>query len=210
MRHIVSFSDQQGEQSFQADGFDEVMVEVFRAGLTGVRVGAVSGNSDDDDVFQVRVTAKQLGHLSPHLPAYVMIPRMVPGAGPAYLGVSCKPFETQADPARDGPFKVPNFAMPEGVTVERVGDRRNLLTSFDTLRRDVDHRRVRPVCCNGGLAMLPSFPERHVERLKVLRMLTAPSDLCLGALRATLHLLAHGRPGVVGDPSYLGARVRKC
>ncbi len=67
-----------------------------------------------------------------------MIPRMVPGTGPAYLGVSCKPFETQADPAKDGPFKVPNFSMPEGVTLERVGDRRQLLTSFDTLRRDVD------------------------------------------------------------------------
>src|SRR5436189_4883773 len=42
------------------------------------------------------IVSKQLGHTVPHLPAYVMIPRMVPGTGPAYLGVAHKPFETQA------------------------------------------------------------------------------------------------------------------
>jgi hypothetical protein len=67
-----------------------------------------------------------------------MIPRMVPGTGAAYLGVSHKPFETQADPADPGPFKVPNFTLPRGVTMERVGDRRQLLGSFDKLRRDLD------------------------------------------------------------------------
>jgi hypothetical protein len=45
------------------------------------------------------IVAKQLGHLDPRLPASVMIPRMVPGTGPAYLGVAYKPFETGADPA---------------------------------------------------------------------------------------------------------------
>jgi hypothetical protein len=67
-----------------------------------------------------------------------MIPRTVPGTGPAYLGVACKPFETLADPAVPGPFRLPNFAPPEGVTVEQVGERRELLGSFDRLRRDVD------------------------------------------------------------------------
>jgi hypothetical protein len=62
----------------------------------------------------------------------------VPGTGPAYLGVSHKPFETNADPAQPGPFKVPNFSLPAGVTVERVGDRRQLLSSFDQIRRDMD------------------------------------------------------------------------
>ena len=49
-----------------------------------------------------------------------------------------KPFETQADPANPGPFRVPNFSLPQGVTLERLGDRRELLSSFDSLRRDVD------------------------------------------------------------------------
>jgi hypothetical protein len=85
------------------------------------------------------IVSRQLGHLNPRLPSYVMIPRMVPGTGPAYLGVAHKPFETQADPANPGPFRVPNFSLPQGVTVERVGDRRGLLGSFDRLRRDLDN-----------------------------------------------------------------------
>lgn len=82
--------------------------------------------------------SRQLGHLTPQLPAYVMIPRMVPGTGSSYLGVAHKPFETGADPAVAGPFRVPNFSPPEAVTLERIGSRRALLTSFDQLRRDVD------------------------------------------------------------------------
>src|SRR5437588_240952 len=84
------------------------------------------------------VVSKQLGHLTPQLPSYVMIPRMVPGTGPAYLGVAYKPFETGADPANAGPFRVPNFSPPEGVTLERIGDRRQLLGGFDRVRRDLD------------------------------------------------------------------------
>jgi uncharacterized protein (DUF1501 family) len=84
------------------------------------------------------IVAKQLGHTVPHLPAYVMIPRMVPGTGPAYLGVAHKPFETQADPAQSAPFKVPNFQLASGITLEQVGDRKGLLHSFDALRRNAD------------------------------------------------------------------------
>jgi hypothetical protein len=102
--------------------------------------GYPSGPNPDENVYPScgSIVSKQLGHLSAHLPAYVMIPRLLPGAGSAYLGVAHKPFETQADPAVPGPFKLPNFSMPEGVTLERVGDRRGLLKDFDQLRRDVD------------------------------------------------------------------------
>jgi Protein of unknown function (DUF1501) len=67
-----------------------------------------------------------------------MIPRLLPGAGSAYLGVAHKPFETQVDPAAAGPFRLPSFSVPQGVTLEQVGDRRQLLSSFDSLRREVD------------------------------------------------------------------------
>ncbi len=102
--------------------------------------GYPSGPMPDENVHPScgSIVSKQLGHENPELPAYVMIPRMVPGTGPAYLGVAHKPFETQADPANPGPFQVPNFNMPQGVTVERVGERRQLLASFDQIRRDVD------------------------------------------------------------------------
>ncbi len=84
------------------------------------------------------VVSKQLGHLSTTMPPYVMIPRMLPGAGAAYLGVAHKPFETQADPAAPGPFKLPNFKLADGVTFDQVDDRKGLLNRFDTLRRDAD------------------------------------------------------------------------
>src|SRR5207247_1656942 len=40
--------------------------------------------------------------------------------------------------ANAGPFRVPNFALPSGVTLDQVGDRRQLLRSFDNIRRDLD------------------------------------------------------------------------
>jgi hypothetical protein len=53
------------------------------------------------------IVAKELGHLNPKLPPYVIIPRNLPGSGPAYLGSRYGAFETQADPAKDGPFSLP-------------------------------------------------------------------------------------------------------
>jgi uncharacterized protein (DUF1501 family) len=85
------------------------------------------------------IVAKQLQHKNPRLPAYVMIPRMVPGTGAAYLGPAFSPFETIADPVNEKPFKVPNISMPAGVSLERLEDRRALMNGFDTLRRDVDN-----------------------------------------------------------------------
>lgn len=98
------------------------------------------GPNPDENIYPScgSIVSKQLGHLSPTLPAYVMIPRMVPGTGSAYLGVAHKPFETLADPANPGPFRLPNFDLPPGLSVERLSDRRALLNSFDTLRREVD------------------------------------------------------------------------
>jgi hypothetical protein len=102
--------------------------------------GYPAGPNPDENVHPCcgSIVSRQLGHRTPGLPAYVMIPRMVPGTGPAYLGVAHKPFETGADPASAGPFRVPNFDMPHGLTVERLGERRRLLGSFDQLRREVD------------------------------------------------------------------------
>src|SRR5205085_1358255 len=82
--------------------------------------GYNSGPAPDENVHPSigSVVSKQLGHLSTKMPPYVMIPRMLPGAGSAYLGVAHKPFETQADPVQPGPFKLPNFALANGVTFD--------------------------------------------------------------------------------------------
>lgn len=85
------------------------------------------------------VVSEQQSHINPQLPTYVMIPRQVPGTSSAYLGVAHKPFETQTDPASPGPFKVRNFSLPQGVTLQQMGSRRALLSDFDQIRSEVDN-----------------------------------------------------------------------
>jgi uncharacterized protein (DUF1501 family) len=84
------------------------------------------------------IAARQLQQGNPRLPAYVMIPRMVPGTGAAYLGPAWNPFETVADPIGDKPFSVPNIRLPAGISLQRLSDRRSLVAGFDRLRSEVD------------------------------------------------------------------------
>jgi hypothetical protein len=78
--------------------------------------GYDAGRNPDENSYPScgSIVSKQLGQLDPRLPSYVMIPRMLPGAGPAYLGVAHKPFETGVDPADPGPFRVPNSTPSRG------------------------------------------------------------------------------------------------
>ena len=84
------------------------------------------------------IVSEQLGHLSPDLPSYVMVPRQVPGTDSAYLGPAHRPFETISDPAKKGPFKLRNFSLAKGVSYPRFQARKNLLQEFDRFRRKVD------------------------------------------------------------------------
>jgi hypothetical protein len=89
------------------------------------------------------ITARVRGANRPGLPAYVAVPHaasvgLVPGYnGAAYLGNGYNPFQTGGDPNNPN-FSVQNLRLPNGVTVAQLEDRRNLLNSFDTLRRDLD------------------------------------------------------------------------
>jgi hypothetical protein len=79
------------------------------------------------------IVSEQLGKKTPQLPAYVMIPRQVPGTDSAYLGAAHKPFETIVDPATRGAFTLKNFSLQEEVSEERFGRRKGLLRQFDQL-----------------------------------------------------------------------------
>ena len=85
------------------------------------------------------IVSEQLGHLTPELPAYVIIPRQLPGSDSAYLGVANKPFETLVDPGNAGPFRLQNFSLVEGIDRSRFDTRRTLLEGFDRLRASVDN-----------------------------------------------------------------------
>jgi hypothetical protein len=77
------------------------------------------------------------------MPAYVGLPHthsvgLAPGYhGAAYLGVAYNPFSADGDPNNDG-YRVPNLALPAGLSRERFDDRRGLLSAFDQVRRDAD------------------------------------------------------------------------
>jgi hypothetical protein len=79
------------------------------------------------------IVSRQQQAWNPRLPAYVMIPSMVPGTGSAWLGAACNPFETRLDPARPGPFKLWSFAGAEGLTTRRIEERTALLSRIDRL-----------------------------------------------------------------------------
>jgi uncharacterized protein (DUF1501 family) len=121
--------------------------------------GYPAGPNPDENVHPScgSIVAEQLSHQSPELPAYVMIPRKVPGTGAAYLGVARNPFETLADPAVSGPFKMPNFEFSGGLNVNRLGDRRELLSGFDRLARTADQ--------TGRMQSLDRFGQQAYEIL---------------------------------------------
>jgi hypothetical protein len=65
------------------------------------------------------------------VPPFVSLRGMAPGTEPGFLGVAHRPF-TPSGPG------VENLRLANGVSAERVGDRRGLLHSFDNVRRDID------------------------------------------------------------------------
>ncbi|MCS6851074.1 MAG: DUF1501 domain-containing protein [Gemmataceae bacterium] len=89
------------------------------------------------------ITAKVRGANRPGMPAYVAVPvaasvGLVPGYhGGAYLGTAYNPFQTGGDPNTPN-FSVRNLTLPGGLTLSQLEDRRRLLASFDSLRREID------------------------------------------------------------------------
>ncbi|WZO97358.1 DUF1501 domain-containing protein [Isosphaeraceae bacterium EP7] len=89
------------------------------------------------------VISKVKGTRRPGMPAYVGLPNthsvgLAPGYhGGAYLGVGYNPFNADGDP-NNPDYRVPNLDLLSGVDSPRLDDRRGLLNSFDTMRRDAD------------------------------------------------------------------------
>jgi hypothetical protein len=81
------------------------------------------------------VISRLQGPVDPAVPASVsLLPRMqhapYDDPGPGFLGVGHAPFSTEGPGVGD--------LVLRGVTLDQLGDRRRLLRSFDTLRRDLD------------------------------------------------------------------------
>ncbi len=83
------------------------------------------------------VAARLRGPNESGVPAYVAVPRIMRNGGSAYLGTANNPFETINDPGKKN-FAVRNLSLSGGLSVDRLEDRRTLLTALDSQRRMVD------------------------------------------------------------------------
>jgi hypothetical protein len=77
------------------------------------------------------VMSKLRGAAHPDIPPFVSLRGMSEGLEPGYLGVAHRAFTP------DGPG-LQNLQLPGGVSADRVGDRKNLLANFDSVRREID------------------------------------------------------------------------
>ncbi|WP_164103142.1 DUF1501 domain-containing protein [Candidatus Laterigemmans baculatus] len=109
------------------------------------------------------VVAKLRGPVDPSVPPYVgladrtsHVPWSDPGS-PGFLGVAYSPFKP------DGPG-MENMRL-QGITLERLADRRRVLDRIDTLRRDVD--------ASGAMEGMDAFGQRALDVLTSSRLLDA-------------------------------------
>lgn len=94
-------------------------------------------------VAKIRGTAA-MGTAAAGIPPYVHLGFhqtdnlvFVPNFRASYLGGAYDPFYVIDDPA-DAKFKVPNLQLADGLTLDRLGDRRALLARFDRINRAAD------------------------------------------------------------------------
>src|SRR5262245_42953229 len=75
------------------------------------------------------------------LPPYVSLMYKPPGLydneGPNYTGAAHRPFVPKSD-------RLANLSLANGISMDRLRDRRQLLQVFDTLNRDVDYNGTMP------------------------------------------------------------------
>jgi hypothetical protein len=111
--------------------------------LTGRGAGVSGADNTGKYPFFGSIATKLTGARATGMPANVAVPYAMsiglrPGYfGGHYLGTQHNPFETEGDPNAEG-FRVQNLSLGGDMTVQRLEDRRNLLTSFDRVRRDMD------------------------------------------------------------------------
>ena len=128
--------------------------------LTGRGAGVSGAANAGKYPFFGSIATKVLGPRQPGMPENVAIPQAMsiglrPGYfGGNYLGVQHDPFNTAGDPNKDN-FQVQNVSLSGQMTLERLEDRRSLLSSVDSLRREVDQ--------SGALDAMDRFDQQAFE-----------------------------------------------
>src|SRR5438309_7273957 len=92
------------------------------------------------------VVSRQLGPRRIGMPAYVGVPHAASiGLNPGYfgghmLGAQHNPFQPGGDPNSPG-YTVQNLNLAQGLSLDRLGDRRSLNRHFDTMLRSLESDR---------------------------------------------------------------------
>ncbi len=93
------------------------------------------------------------------LPPYVSLMYKPPGLydneSPAYTGSAHRPFVPKAE-------GLANLSLAKGISRDRLGDRRELLKAFDTLRREVDY--------NGAMPAVDAYTQQALEMITSTRV----------------------------------------
>jgi Protein of unknown function (DUF1501) len=109
-------------------------IDVLTGKTPAVADPTSTARSDHPDFGMV--ASKVRGLRPDGLPQYVGIPRQPFMTRPTYLGLSHQGFNA-GDPSAPN-YAPPSVALRGGVTPKQFGERRQLLTDFDQMRRDLD------------------------------------------------------------------------
>jgi hypothetical protein len=96
--------------------------------------GFFTPNNDRPSVGSI--AAKLRGANGPGIPPYVALPRGPLYGNAAYLGAGYNPFGIDGDPSNN--VRVRNLEPPNGLSLDRLDDRRHLLASLDRIERQRD------------------------------------------------------------------------
>ena len=101
------------------------------------------------------VVSKLRAETNGAVPPFVSLRGMTRGTEPGYLGIAHRPFTPS------GPGNA-NLKLANGVTLERLDDRRGLLSSFDDVRRDID--------ASGIMAGMDAYAGKAIEMVTAGRV----------------------------------------
>jgi hypothetical protein len=111
--------------------------------LTTKDMGVSGANTEGKFPGIGAIVAREAGARKRGIPAYVAVPNassigLVPGYfGAHMLGQQYNPFQPGGDPNTPG-YAVQNLNIAQGLSLERLEDRRSLVRHFDTARRHLD------------------------------------------------------------------------
>src|SRR5258708_24272535 len=111
--------------------------------LTTKDMGVSGANNGQKFPSIGAIVNREVGSRQPGVPGYIAVPYASSiGLNPGYfgghmLGAQYNPFATGGDPNAPN-FSVQNVNLAQGLTLDKLEDRRNLVKHFDTARKGVD------------------------------------------------------------------------